>query len=221
MRRCPADAPSGAPVDARQSHGVDADGQPPWATTGALAQRIHGRTSRGLDALPDRSVALSAQFSHAGACESRLRNITCARPRTEAVGLWLRRSAFASAPRQSAGTRARHAWRRTGRRSATAFRSTSVSRKSRRWMPMRSDCSAVECPNVFVYGIGDGYISALGVPLIAGVGTDITRRRRRRQRRREPQACVPALARTHWRGRMAARCAKRQDPARRRSRSPT
>ena len=37
-----------------------------------------------------------------------------------------------------------------------------------------SDCSAIECPNVFVYGIGDGYISALGVPLIAG--TELTSR---------------------------------------------
>jgi predicted permease len=31
-----------------------------------------------------------------------------------------------------------------------------------------SDCATIACPNVFVYGIGDGYLSALGVPLIAG-----------------------------------------------------
>ncbi len=37
-----------------------------------------------------------------------------------------------------------------------------------------SDCSAIECPNVFVYGIGDGYMAALGVPLIAG--TELTSR---------------------------------------------
>ena len=37
VRRRAADAPSGAAVDARQSHGVNADGQPPWATAGALA----------------------------------------------------------------------------------------------------------------------------------------------------------------------------------------
>ena len=56
-----------------------------------------------------------------------------------------------------------------------------------------TDCTAVECPNVPMYGIGPGYMAALGVPC-RWPGLHSARAHGRRQRHRQPEARLSAVA---------------------------
>ena len=167
LRRHRAGAAAGAPGHASQPGGLDAHGNRARSAALADAQRVHGRADCRLDAVPDCRAALSPSFlaqsstdpgfetAHLLVLELKPSDFAYDAARSKSLfdNLVERAGALPGVERVAIGDRVPFY---VGYPKVTKVSAGGAGLRDRR------------CRDVFVYGVGAGYMSALGVPLVSG-----------------------------------------------------